>query len=87
MTPEVKVYEVLLTFEVNGLTYQAGEKYELSTDVVATLPEGTVVEYVVPPVEPAATPEASTTAPVETTEAPAAQPAKPWVGGHVVGRE
>lgn len=94
---DVKIYEVKVTFEYEGLTYQAGEKYQLGDSVVATLPEGTVLEYIVVPdvppvvdpvVEPSvsSTPETPTPAAEEDTQTPApTTEATPWVGNHTVG--
>lgn len=93
----IKVYVVKTAFEHDGFSYAEGEKYELADSVVAALPEGSV-ELFVPAEQPApstdggtATDAAMTTAtssssPAVETPAPA-QPAKPWVGGHTVGRE
>lgn len=75
------VYVVKTAFEHEGLTYAQGEKYELTPEVVATLPEGSVEKYVPEPTPPAGE-GANTAAPA--TEA---TPAKPWVGNHTVGRE
>lgn len=101
MTP-IKVYKVLTAFEANGLSYAEGEKYELTEDVVATLPEGTVVEFdpaseatppadaPVPPADEAVVPPAgdAEVPPAPETPAPApAEEAKPWGGNHTVGRE
>lgn len=93
MEPTVAVYEVKMTFEHDGLTYQAGEKYQLPVDLAMSLPEGTLVPFYIAPVEDAATPAEEAAAPVveeqpaPVAEAPAApQPATPWVGGHTVGR-
>lgn len=75
-----KVYVVKTAFEHEGLAYAEGEKYELTDSVVAAMPEGALEVFNTEPVPPAA--DATV-----TEEKPAAVPAKPWVGGHTVGRE
>lgn len=75
-----KVYVVKTAFEHDGLAYAEGEKYELTDSVVAAMPEGTLEVFTPEPAAP--TGEAAV-----TEEKPAAVPAKPWVGGHTVGRE
>ena len=97
MTP-TKVYEVKIPFEANGLAYEVGQKYELADDLVATLAEGTVVEYVpevtAPEVE--ATADGAPTPAGEVVENTEAAPEAPvegvaeeesWVGNHTVGRD
>lgn len=81
-----KVYVVKTAFEHEGLSYAEGEKYELAPELVATLPEGSVEEFVPEPApETGAISDKGGAATEETkTEA---TPAKPWVGGHTVGRE
>lgn len=78
-----KVYEVLAQFVgEDGLTYKAGEMYELTPETVATLPENTVKEYVpapTDPVDPTAGQEQPVVPEVVTTEA------VPWVGNHKIG--
>lgn len=74
----IKVYVVKVAFEHEGLAYAEGEKYELADSVVSTLPECTVEEFIETPVT---APEV----PVEEPNKEAPQ-AKPWAGGHTVGR-
>lgn len=74
----IKVYVVKTAFEHDGFAYAEGEKYELADSVVAGLPEGSVEEF---------TPEPDPAGDAATAEKPAAVPAKPWAGGHTVGRE
>lgn len=84
----MKVYVVKTSFEHDGLSYTEGEKYELADSVVATLPEGSVEEFVPETTSSgdtsALSSDGGSTTPEVKTEA---TPAKPWVGGHTVGRE
>jgi len=86
MGEETKVYVVKKGFEYDGLIYADGEKYELAVSTVSKLPEGSVEEFVQAP-ETTATSEAGvdTSAPAE--EKKESVPAKPWVGGHTVGKD
>lgn len=68
----LKTYKALVDFNHENDAYVAGETYELSEEVVATLPEGTV-EEVVAPGAGEATPEGTATAPAD--EVPADAPA------------
>jgi len=70
--PINKVYEVSQDFVVNNSSYFKGQKYELSDEIAAQAPDGSIKEFV-PPVEPE-----PTTEPV---------PAKPWMGNHTVGQK
>lgn len=85
----IKVYVVKTAFEHDGFAYAEGEKYELADSVVATLPAGAVEEFV--PAPASSTPDQTVTATGSSAPAPEtptpAQPAKPWVGNHTVGRE
>ena len=89
----MSVYTVNVAFEANDLAYEAGQQYELSDEVVATLAEGTVT-----PLEAPVVPEVPVTsddAPLMGAEtqstgeaaAASAEPATPWVGNHTVGRD
>lgn len=73
----MKIYEVLTDMvlvdgEGKEIAYEAGKKYEMTPTLAATAPEGALVEYVEPPIEPA--PETK----------PAPTPAVPWAGNHKV---
>lgn len=98
-----KLYKVLVAQVVDGLSYEAGQTYELDEAQVAAFAENEI-ELVATPdgdVTPPApeTPAAETPAPegevppAPAPEAPApeaekpVEPAKPWPGNHTVGRE
>lgn len=84
MAPETKVYTVLVAFEANGLAYAAGEKYELTDEVVATLAPETVELFVeeVPPAQevPPATETPSVTAQMGTVNTVPSAPEIPSAG-------
>ena len=98
-TPK-KLYKVLVSTEVGGLSYEAGQTYELTDEQAAAFAANEVEDGAVTPPETPETPEAPVPPASETPEAPApevpstpapeqkpVEPAKPWAGNHTVGRE
>jgi len=91
MPTENKLYKALVSFEHDGLSYEAGTVYELSDELVSTLPEGNVEGFTPPevpetsaPVEPEAELPAGEPTPKPEAEKPASAQTKAWVGNHKV---